>query len=399
MPGPSPRELPIVVADHLRGGVLLVGGIVAPGSVVADFWRWNEGAWEALTAPAQLTRRAASAAAYDRARDRVVVFGGFDGSTSLGDTWEWDGVAWVDVTPAGPGPQPRIQHSMAYDAERSRVVLHGGRIGSVVLNDVWEWDGQVWSQVSEPQSPGRWSHGMAYDEARNELVVTGGVHDLDGTSAVAVDIRGADGWRVSERPLSAEGARFGFPMTYDPLRRTVLRFGGVSPEAGGVKPFADVWEWTGRSWRRDEELGAQPPSTPWLRQAHGMAYDARSGSPMMFGGVVGGLLPNSPRHYLDDTVVRETVGVPAYQLTHVLDGVPPSSVRRVVVRASCGEANVVAFDGTEWMEIEDHWTSSTESEARAIAAAGRVDVQCRPAAADRTSVELDYLESRVLYVR
>ena len=31
---------------------------------------------------------------YDDARGRVVLFGGYDGSLR-GDTWEWDGSAWV----------------------------------------------------------------------------------------------------------------------------------------------------------------------------------------------------------------------------------------------------------------------------------------------------------------
>ena len=33
--------------------------------------------------------------AYDAARGKVVLFGGYDGQTNLADTWEWDGQAWT----------------------------------------------------------------------------------------------------------------------------------------------------------------------------------------------------------------------------------------------------------------------------------------------------------------
>jgi hypothetical protein len=36
--------------------------------------------------------------AYDKARDRVVLFGGRKGwPDDLADTWEWDGVSWRRV--------------------------------------------------------------------------------------------------------------------------------------------------------------------------------------------------------------------------------------------------------------------------------------------------------------
>jgi len=38
---------------------------------------------------------------------------------------------------------------LAYDAERDRVVLFGGRAGwpDADLNDTWEWDGVQWIEV------------------------------------------------------------------------------------------------------------------------------------------------------------------------------------------------------------------------------------------------------------
>ena len=73
--------------------------------------------------------RTGHALAYDSARGRVVLFGGFDSSGNVfSDTWEWDGDAWTDVTPSGANTSPsaRNNHALAYDSARGRVVLFGG---------------------------------------------------------------------------------------------------------------------------------------------------------------------------------------------------------------------------------------------------------------------------------
>ena len=55
------------------------------------------------------------------------MFGGFDGG-ALGDTWEWDGGAWIQV---GTGTPPaRWAHGMTYDSARGVVVMFGGFDGT-----------------------------------------------------------------------------------------------------------------------------------------------------------------------------------------------------------------------------------------------------------------------------
>jgi cysteine-rich repeat protein len=65
--------------------------------------------------------------AYDATRDRVVLFGGYDG-TYRNDTWEWDGSTWTLLS-SQTSPPPRTGHAMAYDATRGRIVLFGGDDG------------------------------------------------------------------------------------------------------------------------------------------------------------------------------------------------------------------------------------------------------------------------------
>src|SRR5262249_40531958 len=130
--------------------------------------------------------RSFHALAHDISRNRIVLFGGSSLSTGLvtGDTWEWDGRAWVDVTPA-VGPPARRGHAMTYDGARRRVVLFGGRAqgSGAYLSDTWEWDGREWTEVTPAVSPSpRAYHALAYDSDRDRVVMYGGFTAAGGVS-------------------------------------------------------------------------------------------------------------------------------------------------------------------------------------------------------------------------
>jgi hypothetical protein len=79
---------------------------------------------------------------YDSRRQRVVLFEGAnssDPSQWFGDTWDWDGVWWVQMHPA-TSPAGRQGQAMAYDSARGRIVLFGGADGfGDLLADTWEY--------------------------------------------------------------------------------------------------------------------------------------------------------------------------------------------------------------------------------------------------------------------
>lgn len=108
--------------------------------------------------------------AYDALHQRVVMFGGEDGTGTRGDTWLWDGAAWQEVTPI-LSPAPRSLATMAYDPIRQRIVLFGGRN----LADTWEWDGTAWFDRTTTDSPSpRRGASMIWHPTRNRLVLFGG---------------------------------------------------------------------------------------------------------------------------------------------------------------------------------------------------------------------------------
>ena len=121
--------------------------------------------------------------AYDSARGRVVLFGGYGGSV-LADTLEWDGNAWAQRAPS-TSPPAREGHAMAYDSARGRVVLFGGEsFPALEYADTWEWDGNTWAvRASAGATPReRIGHAMAYDSARGRVVLFGGYYFLESTA-------------------------------------------------------------------------------------------------------------------------------------------------------------------------------------------------------------------------
>jgi hypothetical protein len=62
---------------------------------------------------------------YDSVRERLVVHGGRDTRSARTDTWEWDGVSWVQRAPAtNPGATNDV--AMTFDPMRDETLLFGG---------------------------------------------------------------------------------------------------------------------------------------------------------------------------------------------------------------------------------------------------------------------------------
>ena len=114
---PPGRVGAAAVFDPRRGEGVVFGGYRTGD--LAETWRWDATGWHAVNAAGPSARTGAMVA-WDEARGRVLLFGGRRVGTGdvflpddqfprpademLGDLWAWDGVAWTELTPAGPGP-------------------------------------------------------------------------------------------------------------------------------------------------------------------------------------------------------------------------------------------------------------------------------------------------------
>jgi hypothetical protein len=210
---------------------------------------------------------------YDAARQRVVMFGGRSGTTTLGDTWEWDGASWTQMFPAH-SPAPRFDAVAAYDAKRQRIVLFGGQTLNPATQDTWEYDGVDWTQRAPTTvPPARRGAAAAYDANRGRVILFGGTN---GTTALN------DTWEwtgtnwLAVTTTGTPAARFGARMAFDSTNQYVVMFGGST---GDTHTYTLV----GTTWTdRGSTAG---PSTG--DEANGMAFHAERGRVVVWGGVAG----------------------------------------------------------------------------------------------------------------
>ncbi len=152
------NQPPARIADHdlacdrqRQVCVLFSGRTLGSATMPADTWEWNGTNWLLANPTVSPPAREGHGLAYDRARGRVVLFGGvvFVGSSllHLADTWEYDGTTWQHILPsAAPSPRNAIG-AMAYD-QRSRSIVLGGGFdlpSQSSSTDTWQWNGAQWT--------------------------------------------------------------------------------------------------------------------------------------------------------------------------------------------------------------------------------------------------------------
>jgi len=277
--GPSARLGHAMAFDPHRACVVLFGGLAVTAGVggnllVGDTWEWDGENWTQVDDMGPSARNCL-AVAYDRNRDRLVLFGGITGNVASGETWEWDGQDWTQVSETGP--QPRILHAMAFDSSKNVVTLFGGQLPqgdpsqeTSYLNDTWEWDGQDWTQ-QENTGPSRCGHAMAYDDNRQRLVLFGGNDALNQSYGDTWEWDGTT-WtqRADFGPPPCMGANLVF------TGGECVLFGGSG--VNGVLQ-EQTWVWDGNYWTARQEMG------PSARYRHATAFDSVRQVVVLFGGL------------------------------------------------------------------------------------------------------------------
>jgi hypothetical protein len=128
---PPARRQHAMAYDSRRGVTVLFGG--AGEASYRDTWEWDGVEWRqvATTGP---SNSGATAMVYDSHRGVCVLFVG-----TFRETWEWDGVVWTQRQTNNP-PARRALHAMTFDSHRNRVVLFGGQDGTLIFyDDTWEF--------------------------------------------------------------------------------------------------------------------------------------------------------------------------------------------------------------------------------------------------------------------
>lgn len=361
---PPSRDRATLAYDAARDRVVLFGGLGGDGSVRSDTWEWNGTAWKNVT-PAGVTNppgRVSAAAAYDPVRGRVVLFGGITGPTFLADTWEWNGTAWSDVTPTSSNPDGRADHALVFDAASGRVVMHGGYNGAA-LAETLEWNGTSWTAVSS--GPPRRAHGMAFDLSRRRMVLFGG--NVSSTNLSDTWERDGTTWTEVTPTPTRPGFRQGSGMAYDSARGRMVLFGGNAGTKSG-----ETWEWGNESWKLISAggSGGEPTARDWM----GMVYDVAHAQIVLFGGSDGSGARNDTWVYNGSSWsnVTPASGNPPARYEHSM--AYDSARQRVVMfggRDSGAFADTWEWNGSSWTEVTPatgspvaRWTHSMTYDVR-----------------------------------
>ena len=281
-PGPpvtlTARHGHSMVYDEARHQLLLFGGTGAegtdPGGDRNSTWTWNGTAWTRLSTTGPSPRYLASMA-YDAARQRVVLYGGqtgvFPNITVLRDTWEWDGASWTRR--ATDGPTTRVHVAIAYDRARERVVLYGGfNQAEGEIRDVWEWDGGVWAlRGSNADVVGV---AAGYDEKAAVLYL---FSVIPTTQTVVTDTW--DGTTLTRTAIAGPSCVPPPPqlVALGPTRGGLLFHAGT---CGAALTTPETWRWDGTSW------SSVPGAQPDFRTNAAMAYDRDRDRVVLLGGEV-----------------------------------------------------------------------------------------------------------------
>jgi tetratricopeptide (TPR) repeat protein len=146
--GPGGRAAFAMVYDLKRKKTVLFGGSDGDGKKFSDdIWEFDGITWKQIVNKGKGPgSRISPGYAYDSKRGLLIIFGGLDNQGMKGDTWSWNGKEWKML--ADKGPSARAMGYMAYDKARDKIVLFGGRLGwPNDAADTWEWDGKEWKQV------------------------------------------------------------------------------------------------------------------------------------------------------------------------------------------------------------------------------------------------------------
>jgi hypothetical protein len=153
-------------------------------------------------------------------------------------------------------------------------VLVGSSVAGVESSGATSTGTLVWTELSPAQNPpANWGPEVAYDRATGRLVLFGGAVG-DGTDTSATWQFNGTTWSQVAPTTSPQGGRFQNQLVYDAAARKIVLFGGAKGN--------ETWTFNGSSWTQLFPAKSPPP-----RDLAAVAFDARTGDVVLFGGLAG----------------------------------------------------------------------------------------------------------------
>ena len=285
---PTPRSLPVVFS-YPGSNVISVYAGQDEGQSYDQFWTFANGQWTQVTGDNKPSTCDSPLGAYDS--DRKV----YEIVCQAGNVWSFDGTTWTNNKDSKDKPTVARLRSLAYDASLKKLVLFGGYDDTEFLDQTWLWDGTNWTRVKKNPPYLRAQATLWYDPIAKKTIVYGGVGRKDKDSRVERfgDMWSFDGtgWTdMKVDPASTPGMRYSTSSTIDPRTGHLLLFGGLyytkdtsgSTTVETQRYVNDLWDWNGSKWT---QVGQS--NTPDTRENSGFTFDPSTNRMVLFGGYNG----------------------------------------------------------------------------------------------------------------
>ncbi|MEI9909362.1 MAG: hypothetical protein WDO71_06690 [Bacteroidota bacterium] len=247
---PNPRHLEEVAYDKIRnrlilfGGAELVNGRPEEPSMV---YEWDGTNWKRLESPGPQGRRG-HGWIYDENRKETILIGGVTEGKVLKDSvvfdvWSWNGSSWKLHTTNCPVKEPET----VYDPVNKRILVYGDANNKTAINynaatafELWEYKSGKWKKLSDAGPSIISSRMIAFDSERNRLVIP----VFDQQQMIVWEWTGQV-WEKIVCENNCPVYRTRFALAYDQVEKETFLFGGLTQERS---QSGDFWKWNGKRW-------------------------------------------------------------------------------------------------------------------------------------------------------
>jgi N-acetylneuraminic acid mutarotase len=297
---PDARMGSTLTYEPVTGRLLLFGGW--GGTEFFDtVWSYDlaTNTWASLdTGGNPPAARALHSVVYLPDTGRLLMFGGYNGSVYLGDTWAYDIVAdsWTNLGPSGSVPEARDGHSLVYDSSNKKVYLFGGWNGAREFNDTWVYDpaANTWTELRPAGAvpAARDSQAMVFEPKTGKVFLFGGWSQTTDFGDTWIYDPAANTWTDADPAGEGPSSRALSQMACEASTGNVILFGGGT---SGNVATADMWVYdpAANTWAQIAPAGALPAA----RSGHALAYDSGKGL-FLFGGADRGVFFNDVWTYV-----------------------------------------------------------------------------------------------------
>ena len=271
---PAPRAGYSLVLDTARNRLLMFGGY--DGTYRNDLWALSLSGtptWTQITPSGPPVGRSDHTAIYDPVRDRLWIFAGSDASGYRHDVYYLalaSPTAWAPVTPAGTAPGNRRSHTAVYDPVADRMIVFGGY---VYLNDTWTLSlsgTPTWTQLTPTGGPpsARQGHSACWDVAGNRMIVFGGDNGPNYLNDVwSLSFSGGAHWTsLSPSGVAPSGGRRFHASAYDQAGNLLVLRRARRPRKPALLRSVEPVARRVARWEPAPALGSLPRKTHGCRR-------------------------------------------------------------------------------------------------------------------------------------